>query len=922
MRMPFIGPSSVAAGVGVEEELSSTLVKIRLPRQSERTLQSVRNMLAAFGNLGTFSLELVGDADGIRLMARCGPMGATSFRRGLVGYYPQTLIEEVRPDDDPMLMLPGERAWSRTLRVSGHEALPLLSFEDDLRMPGTDPILGILGAMASMDAGERAIARLVLTGKEHGWAEQYMAHAMTGVGSANQQAYDAMRQQEGPRNQSAGAPIVLLPIAAVGMIGLNVYNSWNTGDILRALLIGGGSLAASLVGGYVYFRYLRPKRPVYLDPAAVERRVSGAVFDAEVNLHVVQGPGGGDSRAKVVLNDLASAYSHYDNPLGSRFDIGDIERTTAEQMETYARLEGAAEVPTGLAAFKMLLPSGVESSVMGSLEAASLWHPPSSEDEVRSMERMTARTLMPGYKKVENGAFVGTDKSGEAVLLPEEVVNTHHFYVARTRMGKSTLMRHLVEYRMQEKAAGRNDDAIVVIDPHSDLVHGLMELCPPEIADQVRVIDLGDPEKVVGINLLDTQVFSDRDVTCDGIVRVAKGLWDNWGGRMQNILEHLAKSMHEANRHGGWPRSEQYTILDGHDMLGIGKYSRDSRNRMLDVIRDPYLKRWWRSEFGSWDNRLKVEACAPVQTRLAYYASSEKARRVLGQPESTLDIRQTIQDGGILLVASAQAYVGRDVASLIGACILNLVDAVIRNQGTLPEEDRRGCLVVVDEMQSIPGVDYEGMLSEVGKFGGSLVLATQSLTKLDELSMTMRDTILANVGCLAAFQVSGHDAQRIRGELGADRVEEHDIVSLPRHECYLKMSSLAEGVSTMSMRVRPPSEGSALSLDEIEKGMFKYTKSVDDVDMMLAARVDAATDGEIVDHAGRLTFDDPDSDDGTPDVAKPSRPNSSGSHEGGMAESRDTVSLDRQREVSSKDVLAAERGGGEDGTTDHKASNL
>ena len=44
------------------------------------------------------------------------------------------------------------------------------------------------------------------------------------------------------------------------------------------------------------------------------------------------------------------------------------------------------------------------------------------------------------------------------------------------------------------------------------------------------------------------------------------------------------------------------------------------------------------------------------------------------------------------------------------------------------------------------------MLSELGKFGASFVLATQSLAKLDDLSRTMRDTLLANVGCLAVFQ--------------------------------------------------------------------------------------------------------------------------------------------------------------------------
>ena len=88
----------------------------------------------------------------------------------------------------------------------------------------------------------------------------------------------------------------------------------------------------------------------------------------------------------------------------------------------------------------------------------------------------------------------------------------------------------------------------------------------------------------------------------------------------------------------------------------------------------------------------------------------------------------------------------RDVAALVGASLLNLMDAVIREQGSLPPEQRRGALVVVDEMQTMPGVDYESMLSELGKFGASFILATQSLAKLDDLSPIMSDTILANVG--------------------------------------------------------------------------------------------------------------------------------------------------------------------------------
>ena len=77
-------------------------------------------------------------------------------------------------------------------------------------------------------------------------------------------------------------------------------------------------------------------------------------------------------------------------------------------------------------------------------------------------------------------------------------------------------------------------------------------------------------------------------------------------------------------------------------------------------------------------------------------------------------------------------------------------------------------LVVVDEMQSMPGVDYEGMLSELGKFGASFILATQSLAKLSDLSRTMQDTLLANIGCLAVFQVAGADARTLVWELGKD----------------------------------------------------------------------------------------------------------------------------------------------------------
>ena len=126
-------------------------------------------------------------------------------------------------------------------------------------------------------------------------------------------------------------------------------------------------------------------------------------------------------------------------------------------------------------------------------------------------------------------------------------------------------------------------------------------------------------------------------------------------------------------------------------------------------------------------------------------------------------------------------------------------------------------------MQSMPGVDYESMLSELGKFGASFVLATQSLAKLDDLSRTMRDTLLANVGCLAVFQVAGNDARTLVWELGKDRVTEDDIVSLPVHHCYVRATVGKERMPAFSMMVRKPEDGDPAVAARIREAATAYT---------------------------------------------------------------------------------------------------
>ena len=540
----------------------------------------------------------------------------------------------------------------------------------------------------------------------------------------------------------------------------------------------------------------------------IKEKTSQIACEAQLEVTAILPGDGAEDRARELLRNAALAYRGYDNPAAARFKAGKV-RPAIPVTEPFPPAWGLLQAR----------------NVLGARELAALWHPLGGGDQLAGVPRSGARVLHPTARAGSGGAYVGDTASGrpQKIHFQEDTLHGHHFYVARTRMGKSTLMLHIVKHLLLEKAAGRNDDAIIVVDPHADLVKDLLHQVPESILDSVCFIDLADDGQAPGINLLDTRVLPDRDRTADSVVRVAHGLWEQWGPRMQSILEHTVKSLHEYHCHPDTGEDEQLTILDGSRMLSDRKF----RNRVLLRVADPYIVSWWGGVFLDWTRTIQTEAISPVQTRLAYYSSSKKARAILRQRRSTLDIREVIAGGGVLLVSTAQGDVGRDVSALVGASLLNLVDAVIREQGRLPQDQRRGALVVVDEMSSIPGVDYESMLSELGKFGASFVLATQSLARLAELSPTMQDTLLANVSCLAVFQVAASDARELIGELDRGRVDEEDLVSLPVHHCYVRATTGGQRLPTFTLAVRKPGDGDPQMAQRIKDLAWAYTTPAD-----------------------------------------------------------------------------------------------
>ena len=95
-----LNPKNILFG-NDEGKKGPVLLAVTPPRTGERTLLGVENLLQSIAVPEPFSLELAGDMDGVTLMARC--LDAQVVRGQLSAHYPQARIQQVGPDDDPLL---------------------------------------------------------------------------------------------------------------------------------------------------------------------------------------------------------------------------------------------------------------------------------------------------------------------------------------------------------------------------------------------------------------------------------------------------------------------------------------------------------------------------------------------------------------------------------------------------------------------------------------------------------------------------------------------------------------------------------------------------------------------------------------------------------------------------------------------------
>ncbi len=228
---------------------------------------------------------------------------------------------------------------------------------------------------------------------------------------------------------------------------------------------------------------------------------------------------------------------------------------------------------------------------------------------------------------------------------------------------------------------------------------------------------------------------------------------------------------------------------------------------------------------------------------------------------------------GTLVIVNLNAFdVGEDTAALIGGTLLNLAARAISSQAMLPPERRKPVTLIVDEFHTLPGADYEQLLGELAKYGANVVLASQTLSRLDRLTdaqrtRDLRAAVFSNLDGLFAFHTSAEDAAYLAEELGGG-LDAQDLLELGHYQCYARLTDARTGerLPTFSVQLDPPPESdTGLATTLARLSAERYGRDALDVELDLQSAF------ERIRGPRRLT--DADDADGAAKPPAPAAPN-------------------------------------------------
>lgn len=365
--------------------------------------------------------------------------------------------------------------------------------------------------------------------------------------------------------------------------------------------------------------------------------------------------------------------------------------------------------------------------------------------------------------------LLGTDlETGEKISVEDEMRERGMYVVGVQGTGKSSFLETIIH---QDICKGQ---AVIVIDPHGDLVDHVMAQLPEERVKDTYLLDIEDTKFPFGINLFAASAnssISEQTTAIERLMHVFERIFPV-SARMllDKYLENIALVFLE---------NPGYTMAD------IPRFLMDEklRQELIKHLKNDYVRDFW-LEFDTLSPGRKREEVAALNNRLNSFLNKPMVRNIVGQKTSTIDFRRAIQQKEILLVKlPIKRY--KTIATLIGTMLVAQIHAVTFSFANKSRSRRPGFSLFVDEFQNFATPDFAELFTEARKYKARQTVAHQftkqiSLEELREATTTAHTIVVFKTTELdgRAFASTFSDLELYPG---VQHIPRPDLTQLKRH---------------------------------------------------------------------------------------------------------------------------------------------
>ncbi len=399
----------------------------------------------------------------------------------------------------------------------------------------------------------------------------------------------------------------------------------------------------------------------------------------------------------------------------------------------------------------------------------------------------------------------------------------HMFIIGQTGTGKSTLMEAHI---LQDIRDGRG---VAVIDPHGDLVDGILGKIPPSRAGDVIVFDVLDRLRPLGFNICQYSTPDERDLIIDDLYQTIDRIYDmnRTGGPIfeANFRGMLKLLLPEKPREGFTPTLLEFMMCYQDKKFRAWLMENNTDHQVKDFVKE--------LEGATGDAR--IENISPyITSKFSRFIHDSTLKNIIGQERSSIDFSQIMDHGKIFLVKLGKGRFGSEVSALIANQLVSRFKIAAMKRGQRKASERRDFFLYVDEAHNLPAENLIQLLSEARKYRLGLVLATQYASQLASVQKGMNNDLLSallgNAGTIILFRLGQLDAD-LMAPVFAPLFTAQDICGLPNWNGFARLQISRDSLQPFSFRscmdTAPFNASAARNI--LEESRARYGRDADEV---------------------------------------------------------------------------------------------